>query len=234
MLIRDDGDTWTAITQPAHAALAAQLAAAWHEPLSPELLLAIAQHDIAWSAWDLEPPLNPDARRAAAFLETPMEERLARWSRVDRLLEAQSPYVALLVSLHATNIHTRYGDPARRPQAFLEETRAAQDELLTRLADAGVTREQAEADADLIFGFDAMSLALCLGYPETTIDALGGRTVRVEGRMATVDRWPFAADELTVSVWARTFIDRFDDEAELHQVLAAAPFERREWTLRPA
>ena len=87
---------------------------------------------------------------------------------------------------------------------------------------------------DLLFGYDAMSLALCLCYPESTIDALGGRKVRVDGNSATVDRWPFAEEDLTVSVWARTFTDRFDDESELHRALAAATYERREWTLRPA
>ncbi|MCW2920589.1 MAG: hypothetical protein JWL76_463 [Thermoleophilia bacterium] len=236
MLIRDDDETRIAIGQPAHASVAAQLANAWSTPLPHDVILATAQHDIAWSEWDLRPPLHAEARRAAAFFEAPLDERIATWERVDRRLEAQSPYAALLVSLHATNIHTRYGDPDRRPTAFLERTHAAQDELIARLAGTGVTRERAEADADLVFGFDALSLTLCLGRTEATVDSLGVDTItiRVDGDAAIVDPWPFAPDELTVTAYARRFTERFDDEGALHRAMEAAPYERLEWHLTRA
>lgn len=236
MLIRDDGETWTAIGQPAHAALAGQLAAAWATPLGHDVILATSQHDIAWSEWDLRPPLNAKARRAASFYETPIEQRLRSWERVDRRLEAQSPYAALLVSMHATNIHTRYGKPEHRPVAFLERTRAAQDELIARLADQGVTRDGAERDADLVFGLDAISLALCLGRPEVVVESLGHEPIRVtiEQGSATVDPWPFAGSELVVHVAARTFSERFDDEDALHRAMDEAPYDCWEWRLHQA
>lgn len=235
MLIRDDGETWTAIGQPAHAALAGQLAAAWGTPLAHDVVLATAQHDIAWNEWDLRPTLNVEARRAASFYETPLERRLQSWERVDRRLEAQSPYAALLVSMHATNIHTRYGKPESRPIAFLERTRAAQDELLARLAGQGITRDSTERDADLVFGLDAISLALCLGRPEVVVESLGPEpiTVTIEGRSAIFDPWPFAGSELVVLVAARTFSERFDGEDALHRAMDAAPYERWEWRLQP-
>jgi hypothetical protein len=115
MLIRDDGETWTAITQPAHAYLAGQVAAHWATPLAPEVILGVEQHDVPWVDQDRAPTLHAPARRAASFLELDMQTRLEVWSTVTERLVAQSPYAALLVSLHSTNIHTRYLTEAARP-----------------------------------------------------------------------------------------------------------------------
>lgn len=237
MLIRDEGSTWTAIGQPAHAWLAGQLARAWHEPLADDVVLAVEQHDVAWTELDRAPMLNATARRAAAFFELPAPVRHAAWERVvDRLL-LQSPYAALLVSLHATNIHTRYGSPEQRPHAFLERQRADQDALLARLEPLGITREAAERDADILFCIDAISLALCHASDEAspTAPGLGTLQLRRSGeQQATIEPWPFAAQQVRCWLHARTLAERFDDEDALRSALDAAPWQRLEWRLRPS
>lgn len=214
MLVRDDGDSWLAITQPAHAYLAGQIARHWTPPLSDDAVLAVEQHDVAWTEWDREPPLFADARRAAAFFEAPVDRRLAIWRQISRRLDAQSPYAAVLVSLHATNIHTRYMDEDQRPQELLDEARAEQDALLALLPDA--TREQAEADADVLFTIDRLSLSLCFGWDHDEL----------------LEPWPLDADEVTVAIHGRRLTERFDDEASMQAALAATPYERLTFSLR--
>jgi hypothetical protein len=214
MLIRDDGETWTAIAQPAHAWMAGQLARAWNPVLASSVVLATELHDIGWSELDRRPPLHAPERRAAAFFEVRRDRRLALWKRVVERVEPIDPYAALLVSLHATNIHTRYGDD--QPRSFLAAQRDDQDELLARLPDA--TREQAERDADAIFRIDAISLEIC----------------GTAGDVVEVEDWPFRYPELRVGVHERRFSERVDDEAALHALLDRAPYAWREWTVRPA
>jgi len=235
MLIRDDGDSWTAITQPAHAFLAGQVARAWTPPLDADTVLGIEQHDVVWIEWDREPPLLADARRAAAFFEAPLERRLQMWTGAAARMDAQSPYAALLVSLHATNIHARYFPEGQRPEQLLAEQRADQDALLALLP--GVTRAQAERDADLLFAVDSLSLTLCNGWPARDLPEVDGVAIHVEpdgDGAAALDPWPLGVDELTVGVHARRLTERFDDEAEMHRVLAATPYERLTWRLHPA
>jgi hypothetical protein len=235
VLIRDDGDSWTAITQPAHAHLAGQVAHHWVDPLAADVVLAVEQHDVAWTQWDRAPSLNHTARRAAAFFEIEMEPRLAIWRNVTHRLDAQSPYAALLVALHATNIHTRYVPEDLRPGAFLAEQRADQDALLAVLPDA--TREQAEHDAELVFALDALSLTLCHGWDRRELPPAAGLTISVTPQAefeATLDPWPLAVSELTVGIDARRLTDRFDDEDRMHAALVATPYQRMSWRLSPA
>jgi hypothetical protein len=212
VLVRDDGDSWLAITQPAHAHLAGQIARHWTASLGADALLAIEQHDVAWWEWDREPPLHEG--RAAAFFEAPIERRLAIWQNVARHLEAQSPYAAVLISLHATNIHTRYLPEDQRPQDLLDGARADQDRLLALLPD--LTREQAEREAEVLFAIDRLSLALCFGSDTAEL----------------LHPWPLDTDAIEVAIYGRRMTERFDDEAAMQAALAATPYERLSFSLR--
>src|SRR5436190_20482999 len=96
VLIRDSGDAWTAITQPAHAFLAGQVARHWAGDPSPDFVLGVEQHDVVWTEWDRTPPLNAEAGRPTSFIEAPMDRRLRIWRHAAHRLDAQSPYAALL------------------------------------------------------------------------------------------------------------------------------------------
>ena len=235
MLVRDDGATWAAITQPAHAHLAGQVAALWADPLEPEVVLACEQHDVAWSLWDRTPPLHAPARRAAAFFEADVGERLALWRNVAARLDAQSPYAAVLVSLHGTNVHTRYGAiDDERLGPLLDGLRAEQDALLVRLPQ---DRAQAEADADVVFALDQLSLVVCHGWDGRTLPPVRGTTVTIAplGDEAwSLNPWPLRVGAARLEVPVRRLRERFDDDAALHAALARAPFRRLAIELRPA
>lgn len=246
MLIRDDGEHWTAITQPAHAWLSGQVARHWGNgafaPPTPweEVCLGVEQHDVAWADWDLRPPLHREAGRAASFLEAPAGPRLAIWQAAPLRMLAQSPYAALLVSVHGRNIHTRFGNAATRsPEeaaaiaAYLDEQRALQTELIAAL---DLEQEAVERAGDLVFALDALSLRVCHGWPEGDLPLVDGVAVRVtpeEDGSVTLDPWPLGVDRLDVHVDARRLDERFDDETPLHAALAVAPPIRLTWTLRP-
>lgn len=164
-----------------------------------------------------------------------MDERLAIWRGVAHRLEAQSPYAAVLAAQHAINIHTRYLPPEAQPQELLAEARADQDALLALLPDAD--RAQAERDADLLFAVDALSLTLCNGWDARDLPMFDGTTIHVAPQgdgAATLDPWPLAGEEIAVGVHARRMTDRFEDEAHMQRALAATPYERLTWRLRPA
>lgn len=245
MLIVDGGDSWTAITQPAHAWLAGQLARRWGtadvappEPLE-DVCLGVEQHDVAWAEYDRRPPLHADAGRAASFIEAPVLDRHVIWHDAPERVLAQSPWAALLVSLHGTNIHTRYvsldhvaPDEADVIRGYLAGQRALQDRLI---ALTGTTRAAAERQGELLFALDALSLSVCHGWPERELPPVDGVAVRylpTGEREATLDPWPFAEAVVRVTIGARTLTERFDDEAKLHAALAATPTERRTFTLR--
>ncbi len=244
VLIIDDGERWTAITQPAHAWLAGQAARAWGnaefaapEPLE-DVCLGTAQHDVAWSDYDRRPPLRAEAGRAASFIEAPTRERHVIWHDAPARVLAQSPWAALLVSLHGTNIHTRYIDPSFLPgdeaaliARYLGEQRALQDRLIALL---GTDRARAERQGELLFCLDALSLSLCHGWPERELPPVDGAVVhyRPAGeRQATLDPWPLRADRLELTLHARTFTERFADEAALHAALGAKPYQARTFIL---
>ena len=245
MLIRDDGDSWLAIPQPAHALLSGQVARDWGNErfAAPDpyesVCLGAEQHDVAWTSWDLRPPLNAEARRAASFLEAPFEERLAIWDGAPERMLAQDPFAALLVSLHGRNVHTLYAnadvlEPAQRAAvtAYLGRQAALQERLLALL---GATPEQAERAAALVLCLDAVSLRLCHGWPEGDLPAVDGTTIRftpVSDTEATLDPWPLGVPQLQVGLSARRMTERFDDEAALHAGLAGAPWSALRWVLR--
>ncbi len=247
MLIRDDGDSWLAIPQPAHALISGQVARAWGNErfAAPDpfeaVCLGAEQHDIAWADWDLRPPLNAEARRAASFLEAPFDERLAIWDGAPERLLAQDPYAALLVSMHGRNVHTIYlnadflqPEQSAAVTAYLEGQDALQRRLRTLL---GVERDEVERAAALVLCVDALSLRLCHGWPAGDLPAVDGTSIAytpVSETHATLDPWPLAVEQLTVGLSARRMTERFDDEAALHAALDAAPWTALRWTLTPA
>ncbi len=201
--------------------------------------LGVAQHDVAWSDWDLRPPLHVPARRAASFYEAPLRPRTEIWIDAPRRVLAQSPYAALLVSIHGTNIHTRYVDAGRLEpddadfvSDYLAGQRVLQDGLCAGL---GIGRRDAESLGDLLFCLDAISLSLCHDWPARELPPVDGTVIAYEplgAGAATLDPWPLATSELRLHVDCRRFDERFDDEASLHAALDAAPWKRLELRLR--
>ena len=258
MLIRDDGDSWIAIGQPAHAWLSGQLARAWGnerfgevEPWE-EVCLAAEQHDVGMAGWERQPTLNPRTGLPRSFMELELEVHLAIWSAAAALVVPQSRYAALLVSLHGTSLYDRRDltrldrRDADRVRAFLEGQRELQDSVLATLrADPRTAAAAAEAavrrNRRLVWTWDSLSLGLLLQWAPFELQAVptadGDVDVAVRagdaGGALTLDPWPFGRDRLTVRCEGRRLAGRFEDEATMRAALGSSPWVTLELELSP-
>jgi hypothetical protein len=185
MLLRQDEHGWLAIGQPSHAWLSGQLARAWGnqrfggvEPLE-EVCLAAEQHDVGWGDRDLEPLLARQEGRPRSFMEMPLDLHLDMFTRGPRRMLSQSRYAALLVSLHGWRLYERRDLDRASPEdaaairSFLSGQESFQRELLDTLREDPATSEMAqdavvERNSLLIWTWDYLSLALCLGWDPAT------------------------------------------------------------------
>jgi hypothetical protein len=243
MLLRRDRDDLIAIGQPAHAWVSGQLARAWGnerfgavEPWE-DVCLAAEQHDAGMAAWETRPTFNPDSGLPRSFMELPLEEHLEIWRSAAPLVMAQSPYAALLVSMHGSALYERRDltrlppADAERARAFVAGQRALQERLIAALdADPVVVRRHQR----LVWTWDSLSLGLLLGWPPFTLTAVPAAEgeADVEVRDGTLDPWPFAAPELTVRCAGRRLDGPYDGEEAMRAALAAAPWTTVAVTLR--
>jgi hypothetical protein len=246
MLLRPDRDAVLAIGQPAHAWVSGQLARAWGnerfgavEPWE-EVCLAAEQHDAGMAAWERRPTLNPRTGLPRSFMELELDEHLEIWWSAAPLVLSQSPYAALLVSLHGTSLYERRDltrlQPAdvERVQAFLAGQRELQDRLLAALQDTG----SVERNRRLVWTWDSLSLGLLLDWAPfelARVPAQDGEVdieVRSHEGALTLDPWPFGTPQVTVRCDGRRLTGRFDDEDAMREALAAAPWVTTELTVR--
>lgn len=147
MICRLEDGGWLIITQPAHAWLAGEMAAAWgnesfDRPSPMEaVVLATRLHDIGWLPWDAAPRLD-DQGRPVNFLDTILAETMPMWYRAVGQVSLLDPFAALLVSKHASTIYRRRlargADPIEKRavlKAALEEQEKIQVSIQGKLAD---------------------------------------------------------------------------------------------------
>ncbi|MFN8476172.1 MAG: DUF3891 family protein [Anaerolineae bacterium] len=258
MLVRDDPDGPIVITQPAHAWMAGQMAAAWGNDafgdVSPrdEVCLAAAQHDVGWVAWEQAPTLNQRTGRPYTFLELPTADHVRIWSSAVPAVLVQSRYAALLVSLHFTGLYARHNyardtaDEAQAARELVARQTAFEEAMIAELCRepryaGAVTAEVVARNRRLVAVWDALSLALCMGL---RAERVFERVPSVDGEttltLTPVDRgsvavapWPFAAGEITLTVEGRRLPGTFADEDAMRDALARASWVTLDYRLRP-
>ncbi len=235
MLLCGDRDDLIAVGQPAHAWVSGQLARAWGNPrfgaLEPreEVCLAAEQHDIGMAAWEGRPTLNPKTGLPRSFMELTLEEHLEIWWSAAPLVLPQSPYAALLVSMHGTALYERRDlsrlapADAEKAQAFLAGQRELQDRLVDEL---DADPEQVRRNQRLVWAWDSLSLGLLLGWAPFVLAQVptADGVTDVEVRDGSLDPWPFSAPTVTVRYDGRPLSGPFAGEEEMRAALAAAPW----------
>ena len=237
MLTHSDGSSVVCIGQASHAWVSGQLVRRWGndrfdkpEPYD-EVCLGAEQHDIGMAEWDLTPTLNPDTGGPRTFMEMPLETHLELWSAAPRKVLTQSPYAALLVSMHGHALYARRDtlepgtDDSEAVRRFVDEQEAFQGDLLEHLHE---DPERARRNQRLVWAVDFMSLAPLMGWFPDDVPAPDGTTtiaVKPAGDMAfTADPWPFGEDDFSVRYQGRRLDRPAESEPELHRALAAAPW----------
>ncbi len=256
MLLRSDERGVLAIGQPSHAWVSGQLAGAWGNArfgaVHPraEVCLAAEQHDIGMAGWDLTPSLNPETGLPHSFIEMPIETHLELWSAGPRRLLRQSRYAALLTSMHGVRLYEmRDLDKLAPTQAaavreFMHQQRSFQQQLVAGLTADPLTAAAASAEviarnSQLIWTWDFLSLAVCLGWPPCTAEEVpsadGQADVHLQPgtdpNQITLHPWPFAVPELTVRCEGQRLAGPYDSPRRLHDALAGAPWETLELEL---
>src|ERR1700676_5274690 len=157
---------WWLVTHPDHARLAGAFAECWGNEhfLPPEpraqVLKGIARHDDGWLARDAAPQITRQGKPSAfsvelvgkysAFEEIDLADYLAVRDRAVRLIAAEDPYAAVLISMHTYSLLSEHADrstisPAELPllDRFLEQQKTFQNSLVQKIAaDSGFTAEQ--------------------------------------------------------------------------------------------
>ena len=162
-------------------------------------------------------------------MELPLDEHLEIWWSAAPLVLPQSPYAALLVSMHGTALYERRdlerltAADAERVRAFLAGQRALQEQLRERLEADG---DQVRRNQRLIWTWDSLSLGLLLGWAPFTlaqVPTADGET-DVEVRDGSLDPWPFATPAVTLRYDGRPLAGPYADEEAMRAALAAAPW----------
>jgi hypothetical protein len=241
VLLRRDDRGVLAIGQASHAWLSGQLARAWgnEQFASPEpreeVCLAADQHDLGWPPVDLEPIFDPDSGLPRSFMDMPLEVHLDLWTRGPHRLRTQSTYAAVLVSMHGSRLFERRDLERHSPEeasaitAYLSGQRTLQRELIDRL---GLDPKVLERNSRLLWTWDYLSLALCLGWDPATARGTPTRDGQVDLEVRsvpdgsfTIEPWPFAAGAVTVRCEGGRLPERFRDAAEMRLGLTQAPLE---------
>jgi hypothetical protein len=256
---------WWLVTHPDHARLAGAFAQRWGNDrfLAPEprehVLRGIARHDDGWAARDAAPQITRQGRPSAfgvelvgkysAFEEIDLEDYLAVRDRAVRLIAAEDPYAAILISMHTYSLLTDHADrstiaPAQLPllDRFLVEQIAFQKSLRQQVASNPSFAPQQTNDAAILDHFrllqanDNLSLLACVDFrqPATLLHPLptrDGSHVPVQVRAAAprhfiFDPYPYAEPSLTFVFPARHVQGKiFSDAAELQRAFRQAPVE---------
>jgi hypothetical protein len=208
------------ISQPAHAALAAQLATALNPTifgtLPPEVIDAVGRHDAGWAALDLRALEGVVEQQPQSFVAVPPKHAVTAWRHSIRQAEAHSPLAGILISRHFCLLAPRDHDPHHA--AFVEQENQRRAPLE---AASSVSRDDLNRFTAALGFCDLLSLCLCSGLtgavqiplahpadpasqhaPKVTV-SLAGETLRFDqptmspGLVLHADGWiPFAPDVL--------------------------------------
>ena len=265
---------WWLVTHPDHARLAGAFAGHWGNDLflRPEprknVLLGISRHDDGWAARDAEPQITRQGKPSAfsvelvgkysAFEEIDLEDYLAVRNRAVRIIAAEDPYAAILISMHTHSLLAEHADrstiaPEQLPllDEFLVQQTEYRKSLLEQIASDSRLAPEHRTEAAIFDHFrllqasDSLSLITCVdfGRPAHLLHPLptrDGGHVPVQVRSAgtrhfVLDPYPFAEPSLTFKFPARHVQGKlFSSAAELQKAFAAAPVERLSVTVSAA
>jgi hypothetical protein len=153
------------VSQPAHAALAGQIAAALDESLfgrlPDQVIEIIGQHDAGWAEADLAALEHASGQLPHSFLRVDSETGIGAWKRSIAEAERVSPVAAFLTRKHFWLLAPR-DDAAHR--SFIE---AQSRELQRYKAEMKYTQIELDRFTAALGFCDLLSLHLCSGSTAT-------------------------------------------------------------------
>jgi len=204
--LEDGTAAWLLISQVAHAHVSGELAHAWRDVFSAEVIEAIAHHDDGWAKWEAAPQLDPARGRPLSFLEMPVADAIEIWNDSIAAARRIGPLACAIVAGHFIGL-AGGSDHAKEPVAE-EWLRATDDERASWLAewqgsDPSHTPELAGCAQQMLHTADLLSLWLCCDGPLASGDADENAAVvpntEMESRTSTIlGKYHFATDSRTL------------------------------------
>jgi hypothetical protein len=165
------------ITQPSHAALAAEIAAKLKSPLVPALdaglLRAIALHDAGWGMPDAQAIMRGRAQRAAppkSFVELGIMDFLDAWSQSIEIAQSASPAGGYIVSRHFWRLaghRIAHGADEKSDRKRFEDFLTRESQRQEKLASKQTrTADELGRLTDVLQLCDLLSLYFCSGAEE--------------------------------------------------------------------
>ena len=252
MIRRAEGSRWLLISQVDHAALAAEIAAAWREPALPpgleELFLqAVRHHDAGWASWEAAPRIDPGTGIPRNFTEMPMFDAEIIWTDSIHRCAAIDAWAGMWVSRHFTWLAERARESRRdvRDQDAIERFLCAQAELQSawmaslssQVRDAMELEILCETGFRRLQFFDALSLWLCCATRTEPHILEAGNQPSLGLRPETSERiglepYPLKVPELALETPARSIeAQRLESDGALQWTLQSAETATLRWTL---
>jgi hypothetical protein len=256
---------WWLVTHPDHARLAGAFAERWGNDLflRPEprehVLRGIARHDDGWASRDAVPQITRQGKPSAfstelvgkysGFEEIDLEDYLAVRDRAVRLIAAEDPYAAILISMHTYSLLNDHSDrstitPKQLPlfEKFLEGQKELQDAWRKEIAANPKLKSEHKSDSAILDHFrllqanDYLSLLTCVDFqkPVNLLHALPTRDgkhtpvqVRAKGtRHFVLEPYPLDEPSISFQFPARHAKGKhFSSAKELQDAFAAASVE---------
>lgn len=184
------------VTQPSHAALAGDLAAALRDelfgPIDPTIARSIALHDAGWSMDDAEQIQrlrSQPKQRPSSFLDASSDSFLRAWTGSIETAAKFAPIGGYLVSRHFERLsHRTDRKSASRVEAFRKREKERQQKLKKSLNQDETVLERL---VDALQFCDVLSLYLCCGSSRTVKIEKPGITVSRKGDEYRLDPSPF-------------------------------------------
>lgn len=238
MIVNLQQGGWEVIYQRAHGLLAVKLASHWRKDERGDhwvdLLAAVTQHDNNQKEFCGDTYLT--------MIAAPADFMVAKGSPLEQAKQVvddasyQGRYVALMTSMHTSNIYaTKRKDEAFA--AFLDEQAEHQKKWRRALK---LSKADAEKDYAIMNWCDRMSLILCQNeLPtdsrrlEVTLTPTGEHSYvwQREDETLGLEPWPFEGAQVEVSVEASHLTETgFESDEVLHVALKKAPTKIKSWT----
>jgi hypothetical protein len=167
--LQDGAPYWLLISQRAHARLSGELARAWSEELSEEVLAGIAHHDDGWLEWEAAPQLDSNGR-PLSFTELDISDAIAIWDRSIAAARSIGPLAGAIVAGHFVGL-ARGSEQATDPYAekWLRDMSHERDAWLAewKSVSPSHTPRVAERAQQMLLVADLLSLWLCCDGPIT-------------------------------------------------------------------
>lgn len=224
MIIRPRPGALLFITQPDHAAAAADLVLRFDgfaaNPRKSAIHLAVREHDAGWQELDEEIVFDELSGSALDFMTVPEPFKRNVWPVAIDALADRAPYAAALIAEHASFVYTaNIGKPGW--DQFFNEIEDRRGRLL---ADCGIPLETLKADYPFLGIADLVSLSFCQSWTEPK--ERFGRSVRYEDGAVIITPSLLPGGPVPMRVRARVLPDRaFASREDLRDTLAAAPVE---------